>query len=123
MAATSRDVLLDGLFEAIDAMDADRFVGFLTPDATFRFGSAPAVAGRDAIREAVAGFFASIAGLSHTVTKVLRDGSCLVCIGEVTYVRHDGRRVPLPFADSFDMQGDAIRDYRIYMDISPLYAD
>ena len=46
------------LFAAIDARDADAFAAFLAEDGEFRFGNAPAVRGRAAIRAAVAGFFA-----------------------------------------------------------------
>lgn len=122
MPSESSGALLKRLFDAIDARDAGRFVDFLTPDARFRFGSAPVVTGREAIRDAVDEFFGSIAGLEHGVDKVLHDGSTLVCVGEVTYRRHDGSRVSLPFADSFEFVDGVIDDYRIYMDIGPLYA-
>ena len=56
---------IGGLFAAIDAQDGAAFVGYLTDDAVFRFGSAPAVQGRSAVRAAVEGFFDSIAGLSQ----------------------------------------------------------
>jgi ketosteroid isomerase-like protein len=111
------------LFAAIDANDATAFVGFLTDDAVFRFGSAPAVVGRDTIRAAVDGFFATIAGCSHSVTKTLGSGSTLVCEGEVTYQRHDGTEIALPFADVLEYEGELISQYKIYMDIAPLYAD
>ena len=110
------------LFAAIDAADADGFLQFLTPDARFRFGSAPVVEGHDAIREAVGGFFGSIAGLSHTVTRTVAEGSTVICEGTVTYTRHDGSTIALPFADVFEVEGGLIADYKIYMDIAPLYA-
>ena len=115
--------LLRNLFAAIDSKDVDGFVGFLTPDASFRFGSAPAANGADAIREAVGGFFTSIKALEHSVARAFADGSTLFCEGNVTYTRHDGSTVTLPFADVFEMAGDRIADYKIYMDIAPLYAD
>ncbi len=114
--------LLQELFAAIDARDADGFVGFLTEDATFRFGSAPPVQGRRAIRQAVDEFFATIAGLSHAVANWLASDATLVCEGEVTYTRHDGSTVTLPFADVFEFVEDRISHYKIYMDIGPLYA-
>ena len=115
--------LLRNLFAAIDAKDVDGFAEFLTPDASFRFGSAPAAAGADAIREAVGGFFTSIKALEHTVTRAFADGSTLFCEGSVTYTRHDDSAVTLPFADVFEMSADGlITDYKIYMDIAPLYA-
>ena len=112
-----------GLFAAIDANDAASFVSYLTEDAVFRFGSAPQVVGREAIREAVAGFFGTIAGCRHTISNSLRSGSTLVCEGEVTYRRHDGSEISLPFTDIFEYDGDLIAHYKIYMDIGPLYAD
>ncbi|MBT8080899.1 MAG: nuclear transport factor 2 family protein [Gammaproteobacteria bacterium] len=110
------------LFRAIDARDGAAFAAFLTDDAVFRFGSAPPVEGRDAIRASVEAFFGSIAGLSHRVTTVVRDGATLFCEGEVTYERHDGSTISLPFADVFDYEGDLIRHYKIYMDVTPLFA-
>ena len=114
---------IGGLFAAIDAQDGAAFVAFLTDDAVFRFGSAPPVKGRSAVQAAVEAFFGSIAGLSHEIYRTLRDGSTLVCEGEVTYTRHDGSSVAIPFADVFEYAGDKIAEYKIYIDIGPLYAD
>jgi len=123
---TSADAASDrtgGMFAAIDSKDTASFVSYLTDDAVFRFGSAPAVQGRDAIRAAVDGFFGTIAGCSHAVHKTLRDGTTAVFEGEVTYARLDGRLVTLPFTDVFEYDGDLIAEYKIYIDIAPLYAD
>ncbi len=111
------------LFEAIDRMDADGFVAFLTAEASFRFGSAPPVRGAQAIREALVGFFSSIRGLRHEIGEVWDEGNTLLCEGTVTYTRQDGREVALPFLNVFRMQDELIDDYRIYMDLSPLFAN
>jgi len=121
-ASEAQEGHLRELFAAIDACDGERFANFLTPGAEFRFGSAPAVVGRDAIREAVEGFFSSIAGLSHTLHYTAADGETLICEGEVTYTRHDDSRVTLPFVDLLRMEDGLFSTYRIYMDIGPLYA-
>ena len=115
--------MLRDLFASIDRQDTDAFVGFLSADARFRFGSAPPATGREAIAEAVGGFFDSIAGLSHRIDATIRDADTIVCEGEVTYTRHDGTEIALPFVDVFEMAGERIADYKIYMDIGPLYAD
>lgn len=112
-----------GLFAAIDRQDATAFVGYLTEDAVFRFGSAPAVRGREAICAAVDGFFGTIAGCSHDVQNTLRDGSTLVCEGEVTYRRQNDTEITLPFTDIFEYDDALISHYKIYLDISPLYAE
>ena len=114
---------LDSLFAAIDAKDTPGFLAYLTGDASFRFGSAPAVKGHDAIGAAVDGFFETIKASKHSLSHVLGDGSTLVCEGDVTYTRHDGSEVTVPFTDIFELDGDLIADYKIYMDISPLFAN
>ncbi len=114
---------LNALFAAIDDKDADGFVSHLTEDASFRFGSAPAAVGRDAIRDGVSAFFESIAGLSHRVDRIVAQGATLITEGLVTYDRHDGRSVEIPFVDVFEVDGQLIDDYRIYIDIGPLYAE
>ncbi len=119
--AIARESALPGLFAAIDAKDADQFVSFLTPGGSFRFGSAPAAVGRDAVREAVSGFFESIQGLSHELGKIVSSGDTLVTEGEVTYTRHDGSTITIPFVDVFEYDGELISEYKIYMDIAPLF--
>ena len=114
---------IGGLFAAIDAQDGTAFVGYLTDDAVFRFGSAEPVQGRAAAQVAVESFFGTIAGLSHAIHKTLRDGDTLVCEGVVTYTRHDGSSIAIPFADVFEYRDGLIAEYKIYIDIAPLYAE
>ena len=109
------------LFAAIDAKETERFLGFLTNEATFRFGSAPAVQGRDAIRAAVDGFFQSIAACRHVLSRTIAEDDVLVCEGEVTYTRHDGTELTVPFANIFELEGGIISAYKIYVDAGALY--
>lgn len=122
-AATPATDWLPELFAAIDAKDVKGFLGFLTEDASFRFGSAPAAVGVEAITATLDGFFGSIDGLSHAIDKVWTSPGTIACEGVVTYTRLDGSKVPVPFADVFDMDGGKIRAYKIYIDIAPLYAE
>ena len=110
------------LFVSIDAMDTEGFLGFIRPDAEFRFASAPPVQGHAAIREAVDGFFSTIAALSHDLQRLVADGNSVVCEGNVTYTRHDGSRITLPFCNVFETKDGLISLYRIYIDVAPLYA-
>ena len=112
---------LDELFAAIDARDMERFLGFLTDEARFRFGSAPSVQGREAIHSAVDGFFSTIAGLRHELTRTIAEGDVVVCEGNVTYTRHDATEITLPFVNVFEFDGELISVYKIYMDVGPLY--
>jgi ketosteroid isomerase-like protein len=113
----------ENLFASIDSMDTERFLGFLSKNATFRFGSAEPVTGRDAIAAAVNAFFASVAALRHDLSGVIGDGDTAACEGIVTYTRHDGSTVSLPFVNIFEFQQDLISAYRVYIDIGPLFAE
>ena len=112
---------LDDLFKAVDAKDTERFLGFLTDQASFRFGSAPPAQGKGAIRVAVDGFFSTIAGCHHVVTRVVAEGDVIICEREVTYTRHDASQISLPFVNVFELEGDLISAYKIYADAGPLY--
>jgi ketosteroid isomerase-like protein len=110
------------LFATIDAGDAAGFVEFLTPDAQLRFGNAPAVTGSAAIRTAAAGFFGAIASSRHELLGTWRGTMTAVCEGEVTYTRHDGSVLRVPFVNVFDLCGERIACYRFYSDNSALFA-
>jgi limonene-1,2-epoxide hydrolase len=88
----------------------------------FQFGSAPAVQGTENVRAAVDGFFGTIKGSTHALSNTLADGSVLVCEGTVTYRRMDDSELTLPFTNVFELDGDLISHYKIYIDIAPLYA-
>ena len=122
-ASDPRQRDLAALFSAIDAQDPAAFTSFLTDDASFRFGSAPAVRGKADIEAAVTEFFSQLAGLSHVLNTVVAKDAMLFCEGETTYTRHDGKAVVVPFADVFEYEGGKIADYRIYADLAPLFAE
>lgn len=111
------------LFKSIDAMDMEGFLAPIAADATFRFGSTPAIQGHATIREAITGFFASVAALKHDLKRRVSDGNTVVYEGEVAYTRHDGSGITLPFVNVFEVDGGLISLYRIYIDVGPLYAE
>jgi len=110
------------VFASVDAKDTETFLSFLEDGAQFRFGSAPAVAGKEAIRNAVDTFFASIRGLRHEILETWLHTETVICQGRVTYTRTDGSELTLPFANIWRMRGDRIQEYLIYIDIQPLYS-
>jgi hypothetical protein len=110
------------MFGAVDMMSPDRFVSYLTEDAIFKFGNGPAVTGRANIEKAVGDFFASIKGLRHKILNTWEVGRSIFCEIEVTYTRHDMKAVVLPCLNLFGMKKGKIKDYKIFIDISPLYA-
>ena len=122
MASTANPKCTEDLFAAIDAMNTAKFVGYLSDNARFRFGSSGVVTGRNAIGQAVDAFFASIGGLEHRLLETWVHPTTTICEGEVTYTRKDGSTVTLPFVDVFRMDGELVGEYLIYMDIAPLFS-
>jgi ketosteroid isomerase-like protein len=84
------------LFADIDSMDAKLFASHLSEDGVLRFANGPTVEGREAIEEAIAGFFTTIKALSHELVEQWDvDGATIVEV-EVTYTRLDGDQLTLP---------------------------
>lgn len=110
------------LFACIDAKDTDGFLSYLCDDATFRFANQPPSVGHLAIGAAVAGFFAAIGACRHEVTNVWTPGDAVICQGQVTYTRHDGSVLSVPFVNVLAMAGELIREYSIYVDASALFS-
>lgn len=113
--------MVDELFPAIDAMDADRFAGFLAPDCTFRFGNMAPVEGRQAIRDFVAGFFGALGGIRHEVLERIETPGHIAAHGFVTYTRRDGSALRVPFANVFHLEGGLVTRYLIFVDNSALF--
>ncbi|MGA2825629.1 MAG: nuclear transport factor 2 family protein [Streptosporangiaceae bacterium] len=110
------------IFADIDSFDVERFVAHLTPDVTFRFGNAEPIHGKDAVREAVLGFWSTIDGLTHHLVKVVESGDTMVAKINVEYLRKDGKSVTVPNADILEFDGDLVRDWQIYIDLAPVFA-
>ncbi len=123
MSDGTAGVQFDKLFASIDAMDTESFLSFIAEDCTFRFGSSPPVTGRDGIGASVNDFFSMFAALRHDLMRIVADDKTLVCEGEVTYTRHDGRQITLPFCNVFEASAGLISVYRIYIDMAPVFAE
>ena len=123
--ASTHDVA--DLFHAVDALNATAFAERFTEDGTFRFGNAPAVVGRRQIEESVAGFFSTIGGLKHEIVGVWsgawEDGAVTSVETTVTYRRKDATETDaIPVTSTLRMRGDLIADFRVFADISPVFA-
>jgi ketosteroid isomerase-like protein len=110
------------IFADIDALDPDRFVAHLTEDVVFRFGNAEPAIGKAAVKEAVAGFFSTIDGLTHHILNVWDVGDISIAQIDVEYVRKDGKHVTVPNADILTYDGDLVSNWQIYIDVAPVYA-
>lgn len=110
------------LFKDIDSMEPDAFARHLADDVRFTFGNAETVVGRDNVRDVWAGFCEGIDGVHHDVIEEFGDDAATVVESTVTYTRKDGSTVSLPVVTIYRGEGDLIADYRIFMDVAPLFA-
>jgi ketosteroid isomerase-like protein len=110
------------IWDDVDRMDADAWAAYLAPDAVMRFGNAEPIQGREACRDALAGFFDQIAGLRHDVLGAWTVDGTTITEFSATYVRKDGREVTVPAVTIYRTGGDdLIADYRIFVDQAPLF--
>ncbi len=114
---------LKSLFAAIDRMDADEFAAHLAGDVELQFGNIPVVKGREPVRAFVGNFFASIRAVRHDILEHWVCGeTTIVCRGIVNYVRHDGSTMSAPFANVMKLEDGRATEYRVYADLSALFA-
>lgn len=112
--------ILVKLFKTIDNKDAEGFCSFLTEDAVFAYGSQAPVAGRESIRDYVAGFFSTLEGLEHAIEESWQVDATAFVRGEVTYRLPGGKRLSLPFLNLLRLRGDRFSEYRVFIDPTPL---
>jgi limonene-1,2-epoxide hydrolase len=110
------------LFTDIDSMEPDRFAAHLAKDVTMRFGNAEPIHGRDAAREAWAAFCQNIKGVGHDLVAQWTVEDATIVEANVTYTRHDNSEVTVPVVTIYRERGGEINDYRIYIDLAPLFA-
>ena len=110
------------LFSDIDSMDPDAFAAHLAEDVTMRFGNADPIRGRTAVRDTWAGFCDGIDGVSHSLVERWESGPGTVVEANVTYTRKDGGTVTVPVVTIYREQDGLINDYRIFIDLAPLFA-
>jgi ketosteroid isomerase-like protein len=115
--------VINQVFARVDDRDADGFAALFAPDGRFTFGNAEPVLGRSAIAEGVAAFFASIRSLDHHIVNHWEVAADTVVELSVDYHRLDARTVTVPAVAIWTRNGAGlITDYRIFVDLAPLFA-
>jgi ketosteroid isomerase-like protein len=123
---TEDEQIVRDLFATVDAGDMTRLVGMLTDDVRFQLCNAEPTIGRDALPVAYTALSETVASLSHEILSVWmvdEPEPATICELEVTYQRHDGSQITLPCLNVFRLRDGLIADYRIYMDINPVFAN
>ena len=114
--------LVRGVFAALDAEDSAAVPARMPDDVRMRLGNADPVEGKAKFREATAAFVASITAIRHEITSMWSADDVVIAEMDVHYERLDGRKVTLPVCNVFRVRDDLVSDYRVYLDIGPVYA-
>lgn len=109
------------LFTIVDTMNGAGLAARITENGIFRFANIPRVQGREAIAAFLDNFYASIKAIRHDQLKGWQSGDTRFATGRVTYTRHNGSTLSVPFANILKMKGDLIDEYLVFVDASELY--
>jgi ketosteroid isomerase-like protein len=109
------------IFGAFDAKDISGLAALATDDVRLQIGNSPVVDGKAAFAQSIEEFVGSVAGFGHTITSVWSDRDALIAELEVHYTRLDGRQLTLPCCNVLRLRDGLVADYRVYMDINPVY--
>jgi ketosteroid isomerase-like protein len=121
----SRAAIVRAMFAAVDGRDAEGLIGFLTDDIVLVFAHNAPVEGKQAFDTTNRQFMSAIGGIRHEIHdlwQAAEDPDVVIARMTVHYTRLDGSGISLPCCNVFRMRGDLIADYRVYMDINPVFA-
>jgi ketosteroid isomerase-like protein len=113
--------LVRGAFAALDAKDPAAVTAQMTDDICMRLGNADFVEGKAKFLEATEAFVATIQAIGHEITSIWCFDDVVIAEMDVHCERLDGRKVTLPCCNVFRVRGGLVSDYRVYLDIGPVY--
>lgn len=108
----------------VDAMNLESYVNRHTEDAEVIFGNNPAAVGKEAIGQAIGGFWSMIGGLRHEQRNLwFVDGDTAVLEVLVHYTTRGGAEVSVPCVSILDRAEDGrVSSLRVHIDLAPLFA-
>jgi ketosteroid isomerase-like protein len=111
------------VFHAVDTLDSAALAELFADDGRLVFANAEPLVGRDAIRAGIDGFYSTIKGLRHQIANAWYVEDTTIVEARVTYDRLDGDSVTIPVVSIWHRRNDGpIDDYRVYFDVTPVYA-
>ena len=107
---------------ALDAGDVPALAGAVTDDVRLQFASQDPTIGKEPFVAALRSYLDSVAGFRHEILNAWEVDGAVVLEMLVHYERLDGSAIALPCVNVFRFDGERISDYRVHMDIAPVYA-
>ena len=114
--------LVRAVFAALDAKDPDALTALMSEDVRLRLGNQDVVEGETAFLATSQAFASSINGTRHEIHSLWNVDDVVIAEMDVHYERLDGGRLTLPCCNVFRVRDGLVSDYRVYMDIGPVFA-
>jgi hypothetical protein len=109
------------VYRAVDSMDEKKLASFLNENCKFVYANNEPVTGRANAAASSKKFLDSLSAINHELLEVWSFNDVIVSRIKVTYTRKDGTTLTIPAATIWRIQGRQIDEYRIYVDIGPLF--
>ena len=110
-------------FLAGESMNVNNFVKFFTSDCRYKFSNFPEARGPQEIVDSSGEFLKRVESVKHNIIDYVENGDSIVIEMTVDYTMKNGKKYTLPCCDSIVVDGDKIKEMKIYMDSSILFAD
>jgi limonene-1,2-epoxide hydrolase len=118
MAAPAPIEVVRDFCDRVAKGDIDALVELFADDAVYHNIPMDPIVGRDAIREALVGFLATLGEMSFDTLHILSDGP-VVATERIDHFVRDGRDIALPVAGFFEVDADGrITAWRDYFDMA-----
>jgi ketosteroid isomerase-like protein len=116
--------LVRRMFEAGESMNVNNFAKFYAEGAHYQFSNFPVVYGPQAIIDGSQAFLQKVKKVVHYIENVWEiDNETVVVEMTVKYDRHDGKSFTLPCCDTIRIRDGKVQSLKIFMDITPVFAD
>lgn len=98
--------------------DPDQLADYFTEDAVYHNIPMEPVAGREAIKQFIAGFTAAFDGIDFQIQRQISDGNMVMNERTDVMRRKDGAEMPLPVMGVFEVVDGQIAAWRDYFDMA-----
>jgi ketosteroid isomerase-like protein len=116
--------LVRRMFEAGESMNVNNFAKFYADDALYQFSNFPVAHGPQGIIQNSQGFLDKVKKVVHNIENIWEvDNETVVVEMTVKYDRHDGKSFTLPCCDTVRIRDGKVKSLKIFMDITPVFAD
>lgn len=113
--------LIRNFFAAADSLDADRFCSQLSEAVVWRFANFPVANGIHEVRTQYDMIVSIAESMHHEIVGIWQDGNCVTAETRVHYKDRYGRNFSFPGCDIIFLDGETIREVRIFVDNHELF--